>query len=409
VVKTKLIVNRTRGDALCVGELADNPLLRMRGLLGRPGLPAGEGMLITPAPSIHTAFMRFPIDALFLDRGLRVIKIVERLGPWRVASKARARAVLELAAGESARRGVKVGDVLEIRDRRGTAERAGAARGEGSERSSRLAPLRVVLISPDRHYRTAMSLLLARRNCSVRSVPSGRPIGELLAEERCDVVLLDAGASQPAAALAALESLASSVAIVIVADEGTTSVTADSRAADGANAPVAVALLRTVLVLGVAVLAFATQPFDRALVDSVAAGVLVVLAAIDLERRIIPNRVVLPAAAFVLLLNVAIFPSQLGEWMLASVLAAVVFATPALLGRHWVGMGDAKLAMLLGAALGWAVVGAVLVALLLTLPVSGWLFLRDGVDARKATIPFGPFLALGAMLVMFGPALAGVS
>src|SRR5712691_7383982 len=94
VTKTKLIVNLTRGDAVCVGELADGPLRRMRGLIGRPGLPAGEGLLLSPAPAIHTAFMRFPIDALFLDRDLRVIEIVEQLGPWRVASKYRARAVL---------------------------------------------------------------------------------------------------------------------------------------------------------------------------------------------------------------------------------------------------------------------------------------------------------------------------
>src|SRR3984893_19402636 len=117
MAETKLIVNLTRGECVCVSELADGPLTRMRGLIGRRGLPAGEGLLITPAPAIHTAFMRFPIDALFLDRNLRVLDIVERLRPWRVASKRNARAVLELSAGECARRGVKVGDRLELRDR----------------------------------------------------------------------------------------------------------------------------------------------------------------------------------------------------------------------------------------------------------------------------------------------------
>src|SRR5205807_9982181 len=100
---TKLIVNLTRERCVCVSELADGPLSRMRGLLGRSGLPNGEGMLLSPAPSIHTAFMRFPIDAVFLDRELQVLGIVEQLRPWRVASKRKARAVLELAAGESAR------------------------------------------------------------------------------------------------------------------------------------------------------------------------------------------------------------------------------------------------------------------------------------------------------------------
>src|SRR6476661_2516738 len=114
VIKTKLIVNVTRGLCVCVSELADSPLPRMRGLIGRRGLPAGEGMLLRPAPSIHTAFMRFPIDALFLDRELRVLDIRESLPPWRVASEHRARAVLELPAGECARRRVQVGDRLEL-------------------------------------------------------------------------------------------------------------------------------------------------------------------------------------------------------------------------------------------------------------------------------------------------------
>src|SRR5947209_6147991 len=83
-----------------------------------------------------------------------------------------------------------------------------------------------------------------------------------------------------------------------------------------------------------AVLAFATLSFDRALVDAVAGGTLVVLAAIDLERRIIPNRIVAPAATVVLLLNVALFPGRSGEWLLAAILGAVVFAVPALLGRN---------------------------------------------------------------------------
>jgi uncharacterized protein len=235
MVKTKLIVNRTRDRALCVGELADKPLLRMRGLLGRSGLPAGEGMLLTPAPSIHTAFMRFPIDALFLDRELRVIKIVEKLGPWRVASKARARAVLELAAGESARSGVMVGDVLELRDRmreengrrgpgRRISLRGGAQRtaSEGIVETAielpRMAPMRVLLVSPDRHYRTAMSMLLARRNCSVRMVPSFHSLDELLEDDRYDVALVDAGTSDVRASLAALEAFASPIGVIVVAD-----------------------------------------------------------------------------------------------------------------------------------------------------------------------------------------------
>lgn len=105
----------TREDGRVVCEhllVATRPLRRMRGLLGRAHLPSGEGILLKPAGSIHTLFMRFPIDAIFLDRELRVVGIVRDLPPWRVAKRAGARVVLELAAGESRRRGLREGDRL---------------------------------------------------------------------------------------------------------------------------------------------------------------------------------------------------------------------------------------------------------------------------------------------------------
>jgi hypothetical protein len=86
----------------------------MRGLLGRRGLPPGEGLLLHPAGSIHTFFMRFPIDAVFLDREQRVVRVAPHLGPWRTAAGKRAKFVLELAAGEAARVGVAPGDVLRL-------------------------------------------------------------------------------------------------------------------------------------------------------------------------------------------------------------------------------------------------------------------------------------------------------
>jgi uncharacterized membrane protein (UPF0127 family) len=89
--------------------LAETSFARMRGLLGRSGLPSGEGMLLRPASSIHTAFMRFPIDAVFLDRADRVVKVAADLRPWRMAACRGARTVLELAAGEAARRGLRPG------------------------------------------------------------------------------------------------------------------------------------------------------------------------------------------------------------------------------------------------------------------------------------------------------------
>jgi hypothetical protein len=85
----------------------------MRGLLGRRGLESGEGLLLKPAPSVHTFFMRFPIDAVFLDREGSVLKVRSHLRPWRVAAARGAHATLELAAGEAQRRGIGRGDRLE--------------------------------------------------------------------------------------------------------------------------------------------------------------------------------------------------------------------------------------------------------------------------------------------------------
>jgi leader peptidase (prepilin peptidase)/N-methyltransferase len=161
-------------------------------------------------------------------------------------------------------------------------------------------------------------------------------------------------------------------------------------------------------VVGVVVMAVATLPLDRAIVAAFAAGVLVVLSAIDLERGIIPNRIVLPAAGIVLTAQVVLFPGQAAEWLLAAILASLVLMIPQLLRRTWMGMGDVKLALLLGATLGWGVIGAVFLAFICVFPVALLLLIRDGGAARKATIPFGPFLSLGALIVLFGPHLAGL-
>jgi uncharacterized protein len=94
--------------------LADSALRRMRGLLGRKGIDSGEGILLKPAPAIHTWFMRFAIDVVFLDRDLKVLSVRSELRPWRMARQRGARAVLELRAGEAERRGIAPGDRLEV-------------------------------------------------------------------------------------------------------------------------------------------------------------------------------------------------------------------------------------------------------------------------------------------------------
>jgi uncharacterized membrane protein (UPF0127 family) len=86
----------------------------MRGLLGRSGLEPGGGMLLTPEPSVHMFFMRFPIDAVFLDRENKVVGVRHELRPWRVAGARGAYATLELPAGAAAAAGVEEGDVLVI-------------------------------------------------------------------------------------------------------------------------------------------------------------------------------------------------------------------------------------------------------------------------------------------------------
>jgi uncharacterized protein len=93
-------------------ELADTFLARLRGLMGRRRLATGGGMLLRPAGSVHTCFMRFPIDVVVLDRELRVLSVVHQVRPWRTAGSRRGRAVLELAAGEARRTGIRAGDVL---------------------------------------------------------------------------------------------------------------------------------------------------------------------------------------------------------------------------------------------------------------------------------------------------------
>jgi uncharacterized membrane protein (UPF0127 family) len=108
-------LRRQDGTIVCDRcTVADNPLRRMKGLLGRDGLESGEGLLLRPASSVHTYFMRFAIDVVFLDDALVVVGVSDSVVPWRARSQRGAKAVLELPAGESARRGLAVGDRLEL-------------------------------------------------------------------------------------------------------------------------------------------------------------------------------------------------------------------------------------------------------------------------------------------------------
>ncbi len=111
----QITVRTHEGRLMCERcAVADGPLTRMRGLLGRSQLGAGEGLLLKPASSVHTFFMRFPIDVVFIDREGRVTRVVRALRPWRVAGSRRACAVLELPAGVCERGEIIPGSRLEL-------------------------------------------------------------------------------------------------------------------------------------------------------------------------------------------------------------------------------------------------------------------------------------------------------
>jgi leader peptidase (prepilin peptidase)/N-methyltransferase len=134
--------------------------------------------------------------------------------------------------------------------------------------------------------------------------------------------------------------------------------------------------------------------------------VLVAISAIDIERFIIPNRIVLPSAAVVLVAQTALHPSV--EWLIAGLGAATFFFVAALAYPGGMGMGDVKLALLLGFMLGRTVPIAIFVAMCSALVPSIYLLARHGRAARKMKIPFGPFLALGGVVALFaGGAILG--
>ena len=136
-----------------------------------------------------------------------------------------------------------------------------------------------------------------------------------------------------------------------------------------------------------------------ALVASFFCAVLVVISAIDLEHKIIPNRIVVPAFGVVLAAQTLLHPSP--EWALAALGACAFLLIAAIVYPAGMGMGDVKLALLLGAMLGRVVPVGLMLGMLLALVPSIYLLARHGAAARKMGFPFGPFLALGATLALF--------
>jgi uncharacterized protein len=105
------LTNERTGEVLARDAYrAGNPLSRMKGLLGRSSLRSGEAIILEPAGSIHMFFMRFGIDAVFLDDEGAVVKVVRDLRPWRLASAKGARCVIEMASGSTDGLDLKPGD-----------------------------------------------------------------------------------------------------------------------------------------------------------------------------------------------------------------------------------------------------------------------------------------------------------
>jgi leader peptidase (prepilin peptidase)/N-methyltransferase len=155
--------------------------------------------------------------------------------------------------------------------------------------------------------------------------------------------------------------------------------------------------LVTALLVGACVLAFG--PTLDAAVATLFCAALVAVSVTDLERRVIPDRIVLPAAAIVLAAQTALHPSP--QWALGAFLAAGFLFLAALAYPAGMGMGDVKLALLLGAMLGRTVPVAMMFAMISALVPSIVLLVRHGAAARKMAIPFGPFLALGGIVALF--------
>ena len=137
-----------------------------------------------------------------------------------------------------------------------------------------------------------------------------------------------------------------------------------------------------------------------AVVGAALCTALVALSVTDLETRRIPNRIVLPAALLLLIARVATNPDSALEWPLAGIGAAAVLLVIALAYPAGLGMGDVKLALLLGFALGTAVAPALAVGFLASFVYSVVVLIRRGSAGWRAAFPLGPFLAFGGVVAL---------
>lgn len=208
-----LTLVRDNGEVLCRRcEIADSPLTRMKGLLGKAAIADDEGMLLGTS-SIHTYFMRFPIDLVFLDGNFVVVRTVSSLKPWRIAIDRRARSVVELAAGVVERSGIEPGEQVSL-------VRPGEKAGDSDPSANGNGRVRVAVASADTRFLRVASFLLSRRAFDVETY--GDP-SALLGNSRqeVDVVLLDSSTSLSVAAkfIRDLGVLSPTTAFVVVGEQ----------------------------------------------------------------------------------------------------------------------------------------------------------------------------------------------
>ena len=182
-------LRRDDGRVVCESvEVADRWTRRLLGLLGRRRLAPGTGLVLRPSFSIHTGFMRFPIDAVFVDRDLVVLRIADTMRPFRTASCRGAREVVELAAGECARRGLAVGDRVAWAS---YAAAHPASETGGVDRPTEGRP-RAIVASRDARFIKLAGFLLDQQGIEPDSVIPDKLLTLLDSDEEVSVVLLDA-------------------------------------------------------------------------------------------------------------------------------------------------------------------------------------------------------------------------
>ena len=208
------------GEVLCERcVVADTLFRRLRGLLGRRSLAPGDGIVLRPGWSVHTAFLLFPIDVAFVDPDQVVLKVVQNLKPFRASLCRGARDVVELAAGEAARRGLKPGDRVTWAAR--TMNGAGpTVSAQAATDASPARPIRVLLATRDEDFMRLGRFLLTRSGFRVETTKKVDNAVDLVGRYWLDVAVLDATESltDTARTVAAIEALHPEVGLLLVSD-----------------------------------------------------------------------------------------------------------------------------------------------------------------------------------------------